>query len=192
MHTMKENITSMLKESGKLKEKLSNYSNKIEECINLILNSLNNNKKILLIGNGGSATQASHIATEFTGRYKLERKALPAIALTTDLAAITAIGNDYGFDKVFERQLEALGQEGDVLIALSTSGNSENLIKTVQKAKNMNIKVIGLLGKDGGKQKNTSNVEIIVPSENTPRIQEAHLTILHIICELVEKELFGK
>ena len=192
MHTMKEDIKSMLKESGKLKEKLSNYSDKIEECINLILNSLNNNKKILLIGNGGSATQASHIATEFTGRYKLERKALPAIALTTDLAAITAIGNDYGFDKVFERQLEALGQKGDVLIALSTSGNSKNILKTVQKAKEMNIKVIGLLGKDGGKQKNTSDVEIIVPSENTPRIQEAHLTILHIICELVEKELFGK
>ena len=183
----------MLMESGKLKEELANnYSNKIEECVNLILNSLNKNKKILLIGNGGSSTQASHIAAEFTGRYKLERKALPAIALTTDLAVITAIGNDYGFDKVFERQLEALGQEGDVLIALSTSGNSENILKAIQKSKEMNIKVIGLLGKDGGKQKNTSDVEIIVPSENTPRIQEAHITILHIICELVEKELFEK
>lgn len=193
MHTMKEDIKTMLKESGKLKEELADkYSNKIEECVNLILNSLKNNKKILLIGNGGSATQASHIAAEFTGRYKLERKALPVIALTTDLAAITSIGNDYGFDRIFERQLEALGQEGDVLIALSTSGNSKNIIKAVEKAKEMNIKVIGLLGKDGGKQKNTSDVEIIAPSENTPRIQEAHLSILHIICELVEKELFSK
>ena len=180
-------------ENSNLKKELAeNYSEKIEECVNLILNSLKNNKKILLAGNGGSATQASHIAAEFTGKYKLERKALPAIALTTDLAAITAIANDYGFEKIFERQIEAIGQEDDVLIALSTSGNSQNIINAVEKAKKMKIKVIGLLGKDGGKQKNTSNVEIIVPSENTPRIQEAHITILHIICELVEKQLFEK
>lgn len=183
----------MLMESGNLKKELAeNYSEKIEECANLILNSLKNNKKIILAGNGGSATQASHIAAEFTGRYKLERKALPAIALTTDLAAITAIANDYGFEKIFERQIEAIGQEDDVLIVLSTSGNSQNIINAVEKAKKMKIKVIGLLGKDGGKQKNTSNVEIIVPSENTPRIQEAHITILHIMCELVEKQLFEK
>lgn len=190
---MIEEIKSMLVESSNLKNELSEkYSDKIEECANLILNCLKNNKKILLIGNGGSATQASHIAAEFTGRYKLDRKAFSAIALTTDQAAITAIGNDYDFDKVFERQVEALGNEGDVLIALSTSGNSQNIINAIIKAKQMNIKVIGLLGKDGGKQKNTSNVEIIVPSDNTPRIQEAHITILHIICELVEKELFEK
>ena len=134
---------------------------------------------------------AMHIAAEFTGRYKLERRALAAIALTTDLAAITAIGNDYGFDGIFERQLQALGNSGDVFIALSTSGNSKNLIKAVEYARKSNIHVIGLLGKNGGKLKNTSKVEIIVPSDNTPRIQEAHLMILHIICELVEKELFG-
>jgi len=111
--------------------------------------------------------------------------------LTADLAAITSIGNDYGFDAVFERQLEALGNEGDVFIALSTSGNSRNLIKAVEKAKELDIHVIGLLGKNGGKMASTSSVEIIVPSDNTPRIQEAHLMILHIICELAEKELFG-
>jgi len=126
------------------------------------------------------------------GRFKLERKGLPSIALTTDLASVTAISNDYGFEMVFERQLEALGNEGDVFIALSTSGNSQNIIKAVEKAEKMNVKVIGLLGQNGGKMKNTCYVEIIVPSDNTPRIQEAHLMILHIICELAEKELFGR
>ena len=188
---MKEDIKSMLEESGNLKIELAkNYAGNIEQCAKLIINCLKNNKKILLAGNGGSSTQATHIAAEFTGRYKLERKALPAIALTTDLAAITAIGNDYGFDNIFSRQLEALGNENDVLIALSTSGNSKNIINAVDTAKKMKIKVIGLLGKDGGKQKNSSDIEIIVPSNNTPRIQEAHLTILHIICEIVEKQLF--
>jgi|TARA_Y100000310_G_C20543950_1_gene744683 D-sedoheptulose 7-phosphate isomerase len=188
---MIEEIKSMLTESNNLnKELANNYSDKIEECVNLILNCLKSNKKILLCGNGGSATQATHIAAEFTGRYKLERKALPAIALTTDLAAITAIANDYGYEKIFERQVEALGQEGDILISLSTSGNSKNIINATNKARSLGIKTIALLGKDGGKLKNTSNIEIIIPSENTPRIQEAHLTILHIICELAENRLF--
>ena len=189
---MIEEIKLMLMESSNLKKELADkYCNEIEECVNLILNCLRNGNKILLAGNGGSAADA-HIAAEFVGRYKLDRKALPAIALTTDLSAITSIGNDYGFEKIFERQIEAIGNENDVLIALSTSGNSQNMLNAVHKAKEMNIKVIGLLGKNGGKQKNTSNVEIIVPSANTPRIQEAHITILHIICELVEKRLFGK
>ena len=177
---------------------------KIEEAVQLVIKALKNNKKILIAGNGGSASQAAHIAAEFVGRYKIERKAMPCISLTTDLAAITAIGNDYGFDTIFERQIEALGNEGDVFIALSTSGNSKNLIRAVEAARKLNVHVIGLLGKDGGKLKklllsmlenshaSTSSVEIIVPSFNTPRIQEAHLMILHIICELVEKELFDK
>jgi len=183
----------MLNESSSVKNKLADeYSDKIKECVNIIVSALKKNNKILLAGNGGSATQASHIAAEFTGRYRLERKALPAIALTTDLATITAISNDYGFDKIFDRQIEAIGKGNDVLIVISTSGNSQNIINVVETAKKMNIKVIGLLGKGGGKQKNTSNIEIIIPSDNTPRIQEAHLTILHIICELVENELFEK
>ena len=188
---MQNLIKSMIKESAETKRSVQELSPQIEKSVQLIINALKNNKKILIAGNGGSASQASHIVAEFVGRYKIERKGMPAIALTTDLAAITAIGNDYGFDAIFERQIEALGNDGDVFIALSTSGNSPNIIKAVEKAKKMNIHVIGLLGKDGGKLKNTSSVEIVVPSNNTPRIQEAHLMILHIICELVDKELFG-
>lgn len=188
---MKENIKNMLEEGFELNNKLiENITDKIEEATNLIIDCLKNNNKILLCGNGGSAEMSSHIAAEFVGRYKKERKALPAIALTTDLAAITAISNDYGFEKIFERQIEGLGKEGDVLIALTTSGNSQNIINAVQKAKSMRIKTIGLLGKDGGKIKNTLDIEMIIPSDNTPRIQEAHLIILHIICELVENRLF--
>ena len=188
---MQNEIKSMINESIETKRLCETLAPQIEEATSLVVKALKSNKKIILAGNGGSATQAGHIAGEFTGRYRLERKALPAIALTTDLAAITAISNDYGFDKVFERQLEALANEGDVFIALSTSGNSKNLIKAAEAAKKLNVNVIGLLGKDGGKMKSISKVEIIVPSGNTPRIQEAHLMILHIICELVEKELFG-
>lgn len=189
---MKEDIKNMFKEGIALNKKIINdYSDKIEEAVNLILSALKNNKKILLCGNGGSATQASHIAAEFIARFKKERKALPAIALTTDLAIITAIGNDYGFDKIFERQIEALGNKGDVLIALTTSGNSPNLIKAIEKSRTIGIKTIGFLGKDGGKLKNAPDTEILIPSDNTPKIQEAHLTILHIICELVENKLFN-
>ena len=186
---MQNEIKSMIGENIEAGKLMLSFAMQIERAAKLVINAIKNNKKMLLAGNGGSAAMAMHMAAEFTGRYKLERKALPAIALTTDLAAITAIGNDYGFDTIFERQIEALGNEGDVFIALSTSGNSKNLIKAVEYAKKNNIHVIGLLGKDGGKLKNTSSVEIIVPSDNTPRIQEAHLMILHIICELVEKEL---
>ena len=189
---MQNKIKSMIEESAEVKKLILSLSPQIEEATNLVINAIKNNKKIFLAGNGGSASQASHIAAEFVGRYKIERKALPAIALTADLSAITAIGNDYGFESIFERQLEALGNDGDVLIALSTSGNSPNIIKAVEKAKKNNINVIGLLGKDGGKLKNTSSVEIIVPSDNAPRIQEAHLMILHIICELVDEKLFEK
>lgn len=189
---MQNEIKSMIQESIETKRLTQALAPQIEKVVKLIVNALKNNKKILIAGNGGSATMSSHIAAEFVGRYKIERKGLPAISLTSDLAAITAIGNDYGFDSIFERQLEALAKSDDIFIALSTSGNSKNLIKAVEAAKRLNVHVVGLLGKDGGKLKNTSNVEIIIPSDNTPRIQETHLMILHIICELVDKELFGE
>jgi len=189
---MQSEIKSMIEESAETGKSVQDLVPQIEKAAKIVADALKNGKKIILAGNGGSAAMSSHIAAEFTGRYKLERKGLPAIALTADLAAITAIGNDYGFDKIFERQIEALGNQGDVFIALSTSGDSSNMIKAVGKAKKMNIKVIGLLGKDGGNMKSACDIEMIIPSSNTPRIQEAHLMILHIICELAENELFGK
>lgn len=169
----------------------SEVNDKIKQIAEAVIYSLKNNKKIILAGNGGSASQATHIAAEFVGRYKLDREPLAAISLATDLSSITAIGNDYGFEKIFERQIDALGEEGDVFIALSTSGNSENIINAINSAKKKSIRIISLLGKNGGKQKGLSDIEIIIKSDNTPNIQEAHLVILHIICELVEKELFG-
>ena|SRR3989344_2086986 len=192
MVKMKKTITSMIEESIETKKKSMKLTPQIEEAANLVINALKNKRKILLAGNGGSASQASHIAAEFTGRYKIERKGMPAISLSSDMSAITAIGNDYGFDAIFERQLEALGNEGDVLILLSTSGNSSNIIKAAEKAKKMGINTIAVLGKDGGKMKNRSDVEIIIPSDNIPRIQEAHIMIMHIICEIADEKLFGK
>ena len=169
-----------------------NFINKNEEnlkkCIEIIKNCLIDGNKILICGNGGSAADAQHFAAEIVGRFKLERKGFPAIALTTDTSILTAIGNDYGFDKIFERQVEALGKEGDILIGISTSGSSENVINAVNKAKEMGIHTVGLLGKDGGKLKNIVDFALTVDSNNTARIQECHLTIYHVICEEVEKE----
>lgn len=163
----------------------------IEEAHTKVHSALKEGKKVLLAGNGGSASQASHIAAEFTGRYQLERASLPAIALTCDTSALTSISNDYGYDYVFERQIEGIGSKGDVFIAISTSGNSKNLINAMQKARKMGLTVIGVLGKGGGKMKECSDVTITVPSDDTPRIQESHIMILHIICDIVERRLFG-
>lgn len=190
---MQKEIKSMIQESIEAKRLVHDaLAPKIEEAANLIIGALKGNKKILIAGNGGSASQASHIAAELVGRYKIERRGLPCIALTSDSSILTAWSNDYGYDGIFERQLEALANAGDVFIALSTSGNSRNLIKAAEAAKKLGVHVVGLLGKDGGKLRNASSVEIIVPSYNAPRIQEAHLMIMHIICEIVENKLFGK
>ncbi|ACX71924.1 phosphoheptose isomerase [Methanocaldococcus vulcanius M7] len=179
-------------ESANVKLKfIEENEEKLKKAIEVIYNALKNGNKILICGNGGSAADSQHFAAEIVGRFKLERKGLPAIALTTDTSILTAIGNDYGFDKIFERQVEALGKEGDVLVGISTSGNSENVIKAVNKAKEMGIYTIGLLGKGGGKLKDIVDLALIVPSNNTARIQECHLTIYHVICEEVEKRLFG-
>jgi len=159
----------------------------IEKAANLCLNALKNNKKILIAGNGGSAADSQHFAAELTGRFKKERNSLPAIALTTDTSALTAIGNDYGFEYVFSRQLEGLGNRGDIFIGISTSGNSKNVIEAIKKAKEKNIKVITLLGKDGGKMKNLGDINIIIPSNETPRIQEMHIMILHMICQIIDE-----
>ncbi len=146
-------------------------------------------KKILLIGNGGSAADAQHIAAEFVVRLKNNRSAYPAIALTTDTSILTACGNDFGYEHVFKRQIEALGEKGDILVALSTSGNSVNVIEGIKEAKKKGIKIIGFTGKGGGKMKKNCDILIDIKSDNTMRIQESHITFLHIICDLVEKKL---
>ncbi len=140
------------------------------------------------MGNGGSAADCQHIAAELVGRFKSEREGLPAIALTTDTSILTAIGNDYSFNEIFARQIEALANKGDLVIGISTSGNSENVIRGILKAKKIGCYTVGLLGKDGGKLKNLVDLAIIIPSNNTPRIQECHILIGHIACEIVDKE----
>ena len=142
--------------------------------------------KILLCGNGGSAADAQHIAAELTGRYKTERGALAGIALTTDTSALTAIGNDYGYEFVFSRQLEALGREDDLLIAISTSGNSGNVLKALELARKIGIKTIGLSGRTGGAMNELCELNLVVPSNDTPRIQEIHIMIGHIICQAID------
>jgi D-sedoheptulose 7-phosphate isomerase len=146
-------------------------------------------KKILIAGNGGSAAEAQHFAAELIGRYKKERMALPAIALTTDTSILTAIGNDYGYDTVFDRQVGGLGQAEDIYVVMSTSGNSKNILSSIKIAKEKGLKVVGLLGKDGGQIKNHCDFPIIIPSNDTARIQEIHLMLIHAWCEYIEKDL---
>lgn len=157
-----------------------------------IVNSLRTGGKVLFFGNGGSAADAQHLAAEFTGRYVKERQALPALALNANTSSVTAIGNDYGFDLVFARQLEALGKEGDVAVALSTSGNSRNVIRALEVAKSKLIYSVALTGASGGLMKNIADCTIRIPSEETPRIQECHILTGHIICEIVEETFCGQ
>lgn len=152
----------------------------------IIWNALSGGNKILLCGNGGSAADAQHIAAEFVGRYEAERRAFPSVALTTDTSALTAIGNDYGYERVFARQIEALAQKGDVLIGISTSGNSPNVLAALATAKEIGCVTIGMTGAKGGKMASLCDACLLVPSERTARIQEAHITIGHLWCEYVD------
>lgn len=158
----------------------------IEEASKIVVETLKNGNKVLLCGNGGSASDAQHISAELVGRYKTERRGLPAIALTTDTSALTAIGNDYGFDRIFDRQVEALVNEGDLLIGISTSGNSLNVLSALLLAKEMGAKILGLSGKGGGKLNYACDVNLVVPSDDTPRVQEMHILIGHILCQAVD------
>jgi D-sedoheptulose 7-phosphate isomerase len=158
----------------------------IKEASNIVIETLKNGNKILLCGNGGSAADAQHIATELTGRYKIERKGLAGIALTTDTSALTAIANDYGYDRVFDRQVEALAREGDLVIGISTSGNSANIISAFRVARELGCRTIGLTGRDGGAISGVCDLNLIVPSDDTPRIQEIHILIGHTICQAVD------
>ena len=188
---MKNIIKAKIEESIEVKEGLhESQAENIEKAVRAIVGSLKNNGKILVFGNGGSAADSQHIAAELVGRFKKERAARAAIALTTNTSILTAIANDYGYDVTFSRQIEALGRAGDVAIGLSTSGSSKNVVAALKKAKSAGLKTIGLTGAVGGAMKEVCDVMITVGSKNTPRIQESHILIAHIICELVEGEMF--
>jgi D-sedoheptulose 7-phosphate isomerase len=191
-NNIKKSIKKSILESSEIVKKSCSNIIEIENSIQVIIECLKNNKKIIVFGNGGSAADAQHIVAEFIGRFKLERKSLPAIALTTNSSILTALANDYSFDTIFSRQCEGLVEEGDVVIGISTSGNSKNVKKGLTISKKMKATTIGLLGSKGGTIRKICDVVIIVNSSSTPRIQEAHRTIYHIICEEVEKALFQK
>ncbi len=188
-------IIDSLNESADVKRKTIEFcKDAIKQAAELLIETFGGGNKLLLCGNGGSAADAQHIAAEFMIRlsHDLNRPAIPAIALTTDSSNLTAGGNDIGYENVFARNVSGLGNRGDVLIAISTSGNSENVIKAVKTAGEKGIKTIGFLGGSGGKLKDLVNVAIVVPSESTQRIQEAHITVGHILCEIIERKLYGK
>jgi len=187
-------ISDSLTESSDTKLKIiETCTGDIEKAVDLLVDAYKKGKKLLLCGNGGSAADCQHIATELMIRlsHHIQRPALPAIALTTDTSNLTAGGNDIGYDNVFARNVEGLGNNGDILLAISTSGNSLNIIKAVEMAHAKGLKVIALLGGSGGKLKSRGDVAIVIPSANTQRIQEGHITVAHIICELTEYELYG-
>jgi len=179
-----EIINEIINDSIETHKLMPQFKESIEKATNIMISALKKGNKIMICGNGGSASQAQHFAAELVGDFETKRKGIPSISLTADTSNLTSIGNDYGFDYVFRRQIEAIGKSGDILICLSTSGNSRNVIKAIEKIKN--IKVINLLGKDGGKMKGSGDIEIIIPSNNTARVQECHILILHIWAKLIE------
>jgi len=190
---MKKAIEKIINSSIEAKKKLIESDlGRIEKAVGLIEKCISKGGKLLLFGNGGSAADSQHIAAEFVGRFRLERKAIPALALTTNTSTLTALANDYGYDASFRRQLEAFGNKGDVALAISTSGNAKNVIEAVKKAKELAIKTIALTGKEGGALAKLCDISIIVKSKDTARIQEAHILIGHIIAEIVESDLFQK
>jgi len=185
-----ERVKQFLKESGDLKHRVAEtLSGEILEAAQTIRDRLASGGKLLLMGNGGSAADSQHIAAELVGRFKKERAAIPAIALTVDSSSLTALGNDYGFEAIFSRQIEALATAKDAVMGISTSGNSQNVIRALNLARNMGAATIGLMGHGGGKMKDCVDICIVVPSDDTARIQEVHITIGHIICEIIEQDL---
>lgn len=187
-------IKGQVKASAETKLKILDdeaFLEKIAEVIKACVAIYKNEKKILIAGNGGSAADAQHFAAELVGRYGFDRPSLPSLALTTDTSNLTAIGNDYGYDYVFSRQIEGMGQAGDLFIGISTSGNSQNILNAFASAKAKGITTVALTGRDGGKMAKAADYTLIVPSNATPRIQESHLLIEHMICDAIEKEMFG-
>ena len=163
----------------------------IENITNTILNAFKSDNKLLLCGNGGSAADAQHIAAELSGRFEIDRKPLNAEALHVNSSFVTAVANDYGYEEIYSRMVEAIGKNGDILLALSTSGNSKNIIRAIEKANSLGLITIGFSGNDGGAMQNLCKYNLIIPSDNTARIQEAHILVGHIICKLIEQKMFS-
>ncbi|MFH1478355.1 MAG: D-sedoheptulose 7-phosphate isomerase [Candidatus Omnitrophota bacterium] len=187
---MKKKIERSLKESIEVKKLvIEKEIDSIKRLASLMIDVVRSGNKIIVFGNGGSASDSLHMAAELVGRFKKERKAIPAVALTSNTSILTCIGNDYSFDKVFERQIEALGKKGDIALGISTSGRSKNVISALKKAKEMGLKTSCLIGEYKKDIENFSDAIISVPSKDTPRIQESHGTIIHILCELIEDAL---
>lgn len=185
-------ISRSLEYSRELTFSLQKQSESIRRISLVIAKAYENQKKVLFFGNGGSAAEAQHLAAELTGKYYMERKSLPAIALSTNSSTVTALGNDFGFSNIFKKQIEGLGDQGDVAIGMSTSGESENVIQALKLARELGLSTVGFTGKGGGKMKEIADCCLQVPSDDTPRVQEGHILVGHIICEIVEKRLFGK
>jgi D-sedoheptulose 7-phosphate isomerase len=183
---LQKQIQQSVEEHTLVINSLANYLAEIQQLATLVVKTLKTGNKILLMGNGGSAADAQHIAAEIVGRFTRERRGLPAIALTTDTSILTSIGNDYGYDNIFSRQVEALASAEDLVIGISTSGNSKNVLQALTAAASLGCQTAALLGKGGGEIKNVVNLSLIVPSSNTARIQEAHILIGHILCQVVD------
>lgn len=190
---MKDHAIKAFDESAEIKRQFVRaHADRIVLVAKLMAAAFRDGRKVLLFGNGGSATDAAHMAAEFVGRYHRERAPLPAIALATDIAAITCIANDYGYDELFARQVRAHGQKGDVAIAISTSGNSPNVLKGISVARECGLTTIAWTGGTGGKLAGLADHAFVVPSTVTARIQESHITLGHVLCELIEEQLLGK
>ena len=191
---MKESIINLINESVRTFTNISKDQHQvvlIENITNTILNAFKSDNKLLLCGNGGSAADAQHIAAELSGRFEIDRKPLNAEALHVNSSFVTAVANDYGYEEVYSRMIEAIGENGDILLALSTSGNSKNVIRAIEKANSLGLITIGFSGNDGGAMQNLCKYNLIIPSDNTARIQEAHILVGHIICKLIEQKMFS-
>jgi D-sedoheptulose 7-phosphate isomerase len=190
---MQDQIVRIFQRSIEVKKAfLQSQGKQLEEVALQVVRALKRGKKVLLFGNGGSAADAQHLAAEFVNRFLYDRPALPAIALTTDSSVLTSISNDYAYDRIFSRQIEALGQKGDVAIGISTSGNSPNVLLGLQKGREMGLFTVAFSGHDGGKVRDVAEVCLVVPCRETPRIQETHITMGHALCELVEGAIFPR
>ena len=183
-----------IRESIAVKERWlsSGGADQIERMVEVVVEALGAGSRLYVCGNGGSAADSQHIAGEFVGRFMKERRALSCVALTTDTSVLTAVANDYDFDAVFERQVDAHVQEGDVLLAISTSGGSANVVRAVEKAKELGATTLALSGREGGRLAEVADICMVAPAETSPRIQEVHITAAHILCDLVERRLFGE